>query len=279
MADKAAARPSVPGASAVFLVGTRAKGVTDDFLDQARTWVTAIQAGVGTGVIVADLGTPGAVATRIAALSARVASEGKLNTATLDAKLGGLRGHTLIFTTHGLDVDRKLTPEEQKDTEGLLFHNKTIGRSNSDVVMMKFHLDRMSVQNGVVKPTPGAVDDLPDNQKIIADIAAFSAVVNAIRQSVFKQVYLAACGGDRRLVHFARLLHKLTGKTIFYSNAAIFMPTKPTKPFAEVGNRPKGGTFTAVKGFAYYGTRKSGTEIGLTSKTDTFLPGSTEREP
>jgi len=270
-------RPRVPGASVAFLVGQRANGVKDDFLDQAQVWVNRIQSSTGAGVFVDKLDSPRAVATVISRLSTQ-AAKATLSNATLDKSFGGLRGHTLVFTTHGLDVDPTLSKQDQIDTQGLLFRNNTTGRSQTDIVMMKFHLDRMKLDGGHVVydgslPTQG-------NEALIRDITDFAQVVDAVKQAVFDQVYFAACGGDRRLIEFADQFQTLTATSVYSNSAAIFMPTKGTPPFAEVGVEDKQTKqFTRSKGFKFYQAVSGTPSVDLVSATDGFLPGSTSRTP
>lgn len=276
-----AAKPATPGASCMFAVGTRAPGVTDDFLDQAKTWVGAIVKAVGTGTASRDLGTAAASAAAIKALSDAAAKDGSLTVAQLDANLGGLRGHTLAMVTHGLDVDPAWTSQEQDDSQGLLLYNKTVGRNSSaDIILMNAHLARMKVDGDkVVADVAGFDLTDPDTAAFANAVTAMVAVVDAIRQAVFAQVYLAACGGGHRLDKFSKRLAGLTGKTLYWNDQKIFVPTKPTAPFAEVGVEQPGGGFTVRKGFGYFGARTGAASVDLKSGTDTFLPGSTHREP
>jgi len=274
---KAATSAPVPGASVTFLSGTRGPGVKDDFLDMAAKWVAAIKKNVGAGAIVGKLGEAATVATTIDTTGNQAAKE-NLDTATLDAKLGGLRGHTLVFVTHGLDVDPKAPKDEQLNTQGLLFHNMTVGRSSSDVVMMKMHLDRMKVDNDhVIADVAGL--DLTDKEtkSFVDDVKAFARVVDALRQAVFQHVYLAACGTKGRLTEFAKLLQTLANVTVFFNTEAIFLSDKdPT--FAEVGIKGSGSSFTLSKGLPFFAPTTAAT-VPLRSGTDTFLPGSMERAP
>jgi hypothetical protein len=272
-----AVRPRVPGASVTFLVGQRAQGVTDDFLDQAQVWVNQIQSSAGAGVLVDKLDAPKAAATVIDGLSAQ-AARAKLSNATLDKNLGGLRGHTLVFTTHGLDVDPTLSAQDQLDTQGLLFRNNTIGRSQNDVVMMKFHLDRMKLDGGGHVIYDGSLP-AQGNEKLIADITDFARVVDAVKQAVFDQVYLAACGGNRRLVEFAGSFQKLTATSVYFNSATIFLPAKGTPPFAEVGVENQQKQLTRSKGFKFYQAASGAPSLELVSATDGFLPGSMQRVP
>jgi hypothetical protein len=273
-----AVRPRVPGASVAFLVGQRAAGVKDDFLDQAKVWVDKIASSAGAGVFVEKLGSPKAVATVITQLSAR-AAKATLSNATLDRNLGGLRGHTLVFTTHGLDVDPTLSKQDQLDTQGLLFRNDTVGRSQSDVVMMKFHLDRMKLDGGGQVVFDGSVPT-QGNEKLVRDIIDFAAVLDAVKQAVFDQVYFAACGGDRRLDQFAIKFQELTATAVYHNGATIFLPTKGTPPFAEVGiEDPQTKQVTRSQGFTFYQAHSGTPTLDLVSTTDGFLPGSTARTP
>lgn len=281
MAEGAAAKPATTGASCMFAVGTRAAGVADDFLDQARTWTAAIVKAVGAGTASRDLGTAAASAATIKALSDTATQHGKLTTAQLDGNLGGLRGHTLVLVTHGLDVDPSWTATERDDSQGLLLHNKTVGRNSSaDIILMNAHLSRMKVDGGKVVASVDGLDLTdPDTAAFVTTVTAMAALVDAIRQSVFAQVYLAACGGGHRLDKFGKRLVTLTGKTLYWNDQKIFLPTKPTTPFAEVGVEQASGGFTLSKGYGYFGAHTGAPSIDLRSGTATFLPGSTHREP
>lgn len=273
-----AVRPRVPGASVAFLVGQRAQGVKDDFLDQAQLWVDTIKSSAGAGVFVDKLGAPGVVATVIGQLGAQ-AAKATLSTATLDRNLGGLRGHTLVFTTHGLDVDPTLSRQDQLDTQGLLFRNNTLGRSQNDLVMTRFMLDHMKLDGRGRVVYDGSLP-AQGNEKLIQDIVEFAQVVDAVKQAVFDQVYFAACGGGRRLVEFAARFQDLTATSVYFNSEAIFMPTKGTPPFAEVGvENAQTQQFTRSKGFAFYQATTGAPPVDLVSTATGFLPGSTSRTP
>src|SRR5438874_13725228 len=100
-----AARPPSSGTCVAFLVGTAAWA--DGFLIQGKRWVTTIQAAVGGRPRVA-VGTLSAnfasVATQIDTFSRDGSRpDTQISTAVLDQNLGGLRGCTLVFVTHGLE--------------------------------------------------------------------------------------------------------------------------------------------------------------------------------
>lgn len=275
--DKAAAKPPLPAASAVFLVGSRGQMAKDDFLDQAATWVAAIVKQVGKGTVKAALGPPVAVASTIQQLSQQMVKDGHLADGVMDARLGSLRGHNLIFVTHGLTSDPDASIADKKATQGLLFHNDSTGRTATDIVLMRLHLDQMVIDAGdSVVAKPGLASGDPMTRQIID----FALVVDAIRKSVFGAIYLAACGGDARLEAFAVRLHALTNRTIFYNAENINLPNKPTPPYAEVGSVwPSDGRFHVLKGYPPYAPRVPANMIDLKSTTDTFLPGSDDRVP
>jgi hypothetical protein len=280
MANDGAARPPIPGASVAFLIGTRAAGVDDELLDQAAKWVGAIRAAVGAGVWVDDLGAPGVAANTLRAVSGRAAREGKLTAAQLDKKLGGLRGHSLVLITRGLEADGgALGPQQETNGQGILFHNNTAAAPQNDLVLTKRHLDLMTVQSDRVVPGPGAAADQPANAQTVSELAAFASTVDAMRQSVFAHVYLATCGGRRRLDAFAVRLRELTGMTVFFNRDAIFFPSAAYAPRAEVGTRVSETQVKRSKGFAYFAARRGAPSVGLVSAGDGFLPGSMERLP
>jgi hypothetical protein len=271
-------RPRVAGASVAFLVGRRLFGVKDDFLDQAQVWMKQIQSAAGAGVFVEDLDDPRVVANTIADLSAK-AAKAKISDATLAKNLGGLQGHTLVFTTHGLLPLVSSTKQQKLDSQGLLFINKTQGQSDNDVVLQKFHLDHMLVNSkGHVVFDDKSITDNKANEKIIGDVIDFALVVDAIRQAVFDQVYLAACGDDSRLLEFAQRLQTLTASTIFFNDEKILLPEKPNVPFAEVGHKA-GKQVVRAMGFKYYESQAGKASQPLFSATDGFLPGSMRRLP
>ncbi|HEV8323856.1 MAG TPA: hypothetical protein VG389_19725 [Myxococcota bacterium] len=277
MGKQAASSPPVKGASVTFLAGTRSSGVQDPFLDMAAKWVAAMQANVGAGAFAGTLGTASAAASAINNFSSQAAG-GTLDIPTLDAKLGGLRSHTLVFVTHGLDVDKTLPAKDQLDTQGLLFHNDSTGkRTDTDIVLQKVHLDNMKVdKDHVVENLPGGLDlKDPGTRDFVNKVTDFVPVMDAVRQSIYQHVYLAACGTKGRLTEFAKVFESLANVTVFFNTEAIFLSDKdPT--FAEVGL--KGPPFKLSKGLPFFAA-PTATKVDLRSGTDTFLPGSMERAP
>src|SRR5262245_61383720 len=106
MGNNGTVGPQQPAtASVAFLVGSSAWG--DPFLVQGKKWVEAIQkaAGGAPGVQVSQTQSAlGSASPLIDAMSATSATA-TLSQSTLDSNLGGLRGHSLVIVTHGLDVD------------------------------------------------------------------------------------------------------------------------------------------------------------------------------
>src|SRR5262249_54393069 len=116
MADPpVSSRPAATGSSVCFLCGTAAWN--DGFLAQAKKWAQAIQAAAGGGPQ-ANLGDMTKDVTGVATLIDRFSAAGAagtIPTSTLDQSLGGLRGHTLIFVTHGLEPHGANVPQDEKD--------------------------------------------------------------------------------------------------------------------------------------------------------------------
>src|SRR5262249_47660962 len=151
------------------------------------------------------------------------------------------------------------------------------------------HLDKMQLKDGSVVPMDG-VDGLevPDDKdpnktdkvktaKVIQDIKRFALVLDAVRKSVYTQVYFAACGTDHRLEEFAKVFKTLTGKTLYFTGDPITLAAEPFPPHGSVNkvlDRDK-HTFvsTPTNGLTYYAQ----TTVALDSKVDTFLPGSMNR--
>jgi hypothetical protein len=210
-------------------------------------------------------------------------SKANIPDSTLDATLGGLRGHSLIFVTHGLEShDPNLSQEEKNKTQGLLFFNQARGDDPRDRVLMKVHLDFMEVKDGGVAPTAALstlLDD-GDGRKFKQDVRDFAPVVSALRKSAFARIYLAACGGGRRLSLFAARLRELVNKEVYWNDDTISMPTPPTAPFAEVGTIVNGQVPNVRKGARYFKDAKDPANlVDLRTKTDTFFQGSMSRLP
>jgi hypothetical protein len=282
-------RPGISGSSATFLCGTA--GWADGFLSQARKWAQAIQKSAG-GPPGVNLGDMSKDVSTVANLVDRFSADGgkqNLAVTTLDTSLGGLRGHTLIFVTHGLEShDPKLSPEEKDRTQGLLFFNQAPGDDPRDRVLIKFHLDFMAV-NPAKDGKPEEVVPVPDLDTRVLDdgdgkqfkknVRDFAPVVSALRRSVFARVYLAACGGGRRLEKFSARLRELTRKEIYWNDDTISMPTPPVPPFAEVGQIVNGTVPNLRQGTRYFKPRDAANLVDLRTKTDTFFEGSMSRIP
>ncbi|HEV8320740.1 MAG TPA: hypothetical protein VG389_03945 [Myxococcota bacterium] len=289
-----AARPSPPTRSVAFLIGTA--GFPDGFLVQGRKWVNKIAkaAGGAPGVVVGDLSNdPLAVAAAIQRFS-RDTKAATIPTSTMDANLGGLRGHTLVLLTHGLEPhDSGLTLEERRETEGLMFFNKVRGDSPKDLVMFNKHLDFMTTQlvanpvNGedkevVTKPKLDGLVDADGGAKFKKDAHGFAQVLNAMRRSIFVRVYLAACGGGRRLATFAEKLKGLTNLSVYWNDDTISFPDlkHPRDPLiAEVGPIVNGVTNPVREGVRFFKADTPANHVLLRSTTDGFLEGSMSRLP
>jgi len=281
--ETAGARPASTSSSVTFLCGTAAW--SDGFLAQAKKWAQAVQKAAG-GAPQANLGDMGKDVSLVAGLIDRFSADGSKGTiadSTLDATLGGLRGHSLIFVTHGLEShDPNLSQEEKNKTQGLLFFNQAKGDDPRDRVLMKMHLDFMEVKNGGVAPTAALstlLDD-GDGKKFKQDVRDFAPVVGALRRSAFARVYLAACGGGRRLSLFASRLRELIGKEMYWNDDTISVPTPPTPPFAEVGQIVNNQVPNLRKGTRYFKDPKDPANlVDLRTKTDTFFQGAMNRLP
>jgi hypothetical protein len=285
---KGGARPAPSGASVAFICGTSAWA--DGFLSQGKKWAKAIQSAAGgaTGVQVGDMGKDaGPVATTLQTFS-RASAQANVPTATLDQTLGGLRGHTLVFVTHGLEThDPNLSQKQKEDTQGLLVFNAVPGESPKDRVLFKMHLDFMQVdpaatvpEDASVIPTPAlaSILDDDDGKKFKKDVRDFAPIVSAIRLSVYSQIYFAACGGGRRLELFAKRLKELTQKSIFWNDDTISFPTPPDAPFAEVGAIVNGQVPQVRDGTPFF--KSDGTNlVKLQTGTKDFFKGSMRRLP
>ncbi|MEZ0228042.1 MAG: hypothetical protein ACAI25_05410 [Planctomycetota bacterium] len=277
MADTptAAAAPTPSGASMAFLCGTAA--FRDGFLAQGKKWAQQIQSAAGGAphVQVGDLGrdvkTVVQTLARFSAASATTATD----IAVMRKNLGGFRGHALVLLTHGLENHEPgLSKEEKEKTEGLLFFNVSPGQSNKDVVFFKMHLDFMEKQGAGVGPKASldTILDEGDGKKFKADVRAFAPFVDAVRRSVYTQVYLAACGGGRRLARFAEGLNALTGKSVYFNEDTISFPTGGAIS-AEVGPI-KGNAVSPLRdGKRFYNDQT----VPLRSTSDGFLEGSMAR--
>jgi hypothetical protein len=284
------ARPAPSGSSAAFLCGTA--GWSDGFLAQAKKWAQAIQTAAG-GAPKVNLGDMGKDVAAVAGLIDRFSATGATQdivVATLDKTLGGLRGHTLIFVTHGLEShDPKLSQEQKDQTQGLLFFNQAPGDDPRDRVLIKLHLDHMTVNPGTdgkpaeVVPVPDLdtrVLDDGDGKQFKKNVRDFAPVVSALRRSVFGRMYFAACGGGRRLEKFAARFRDLTQKEVYWNDDTISMPTPPVPPFAEVGQIVNGTVPNLRKGTRYFKDPKDPANlVDLRTKTDTFFEGSMSRLP
>lgn len=277
------ARPGSTSSSVAFLCGTAAWN--DGFLAQAKKWAQAVQKAAG-GAPQANLGDMGSNVTLAAGLIDRFSADGSKATlpdSILNTTLGGLRGHTLIFVTHGLEThDPKLSQEEKNNTQGLLFFNQAPGDDPRDRVLIKRHLDFMEVKNDAVVETAAlaTILDDGDGKKFKKDVRDFVPVVNALRRSVFARVYLAACGGGRRLEKFAAGLRALVNKEVYWNDETISMPDPPVAPFAEVGKLVNRQVPKVEKGARYFKDPKDPANlVELRTKTDTFFEGSMSRLP
>jgi|GEM_PF-6319556 len=279
---KLALGPNDPTASVAFLVGGAAWG--DGFLAQGEKWCKAIQkaAGGAPGVQVARLPPQASGMPAIVQQVSRGSLQAQLSTPVLDAQLGGLRGHSLVFVTHGL-----VAPDDGGDkAQGLLLYNRVKGESPLDVTLWTTHLDFMQTQarasglpeDADVVPSAALSSIVPDRdgKRLQAEVRAFAPLVNAIRQSPYQRVYLAACGGGRRLETFARQLGVLTLKSVYYNTSTISFPTPPKAPSAAVGPIV-GNDVDVVTGTRYFRDPSDpANQVRLESTETGFLPGSQE---
>lgn len=285
----AAAAPQQGPASVTFLVGEK-----DKFLTLAKVWVDAIDAAVKKtkepGVFVQVMSSDQTkLAANVTALAAQAAT-GKLTTATLDAHLGGLRNHTLVFVTHGLDGTNA-------DTGGLLIFKGAKSRHE----MMLAHLDFLEVDDkGKIvmktkkvegpdgKPKIVPVIDVKgktaegvefSNQELFDTVMACAVVLQAIRDAtIWDRICLACCGSSShdptskpKLPSFAIRLKELTRKQVFFNLSPIWLPTI-AKPFAYVGK--DGDENNPESGRAFFDQTKS---VVLKTKPDTFFEAFQQR--
>lgn len=279
---KLALGPSDATASVAFVVG--GAGWADGFLAQGEKWCKAIQQACG--------GAPGVQVTRLPPQAtgmpaiieqvSRGSLTAQLSTATLDSHAGGLRGHSLVFVTHGLVAD-----EDGADTaQGLLLYNRVQGESPLDITLWTTHLDFMETrprasglpEDADVVPSAALASIEPDadGKRLQREVRAFAPLVNAIRQSPYQRVYLAACGGGRRLEKFAKHLAVLTLKSIYYNTSTISFPKPPRAPTAAVGPIV-GDDVQVVTGTKYFrDPNDPANRVKLESTETGFLPGSEE---
>jgi hypothetical protein len=182
--------------------------------------------------------------------------------------------------THGLVADGD---GPAADAQGVLLYNRVKGESPLDVTLWTTHLDLMTTrerasglpEDADVVPSPAlnnVVQDA-DGKRLVREVKEFAAFVNAIRQSIYQRVYLAACGGERRLETFAKKLAMLTLKCVYYNLATISFPTPPTPPSAQVGPI-HGDTVDVVSGPRFFRDRNDQASfVKLESTATGFLPG------
>jgi hypothetical protein len=287
-----AVQPTWDTSSVAFLVGTTARGHKDEYIDQAGRWVDNIKAGAGhDGVMVTRLGRAAAVAGDILRMSKDGFDE-KIPKSIRDDHLGGLNGHSLVFVTHGVDRG------ETRADRGLLF-----ARGSPEINLLQFHLDHMKLKEkmakgkgtGFYKVVPiDTLDELEIAEEGLSDREREAAtkrfrqsvrdlvkVVDAIRQSVFSRVILAACGGSEehpRLSAFAQRLSVLAGVHVYFNNETITLDEPPEpRPTAVVGKLVKKKVVRVAKGYLYFASEDEYNEVELRSDDDSFLRGSQER--
>jgi len=290
MGDPVGARPSPPNSSVAFLCGTAAWA--DGFLSQGKKWAQAIAKAVGgaPAAQIGDLGNDPAAVRATLQRFGTAAAAATITDALLDQHLGGLRGHSLVLVTHGLEShDPSLTKKEQEDTQGVLFYNHAKGDHPRDLVLFKMHLDFMETKptgsgkaedaNVVPKADLDSISDADDGKKFKAQVRAFAPVLDAMRRSIYARVYLAACGGGRRLELFAARLKALTNLSVYWNDDTISFPKPPDAPFAEVGPIVGDKTSPLRDGVKFFLPDVAANKVPLRSKTDGFLEGSMSRKP
>jgi hypothetical protein len=284
-----AARAAPSGASVVFVCGTAAWA--DGFLAQGKKWAKAIQtqAGGAPGVLVGDMGKDASVVAKVISEFSRQSAQANVPVATLDQTLGGLRGHSLVFVTHGLEThDPNVSEKDKENTQGLLVFNAVPGESPKDRAIFKMHLDFMKVEDAasgvpedasiVPKPELANIVDDDDGKKFKKDVTDFAPILTALRRSVYAHVYLAACGGGRRLEKFSAKLKELTLKSVFWNDDTISFPTPPDAPFAEVGPI-KGDKVDPVREGTPFFKPDGTSPVKLSTGTNDFFKGSMRRIP
>lgn len=272
---KLAIGPEDTSASVAFLVGGAGWG--DGYLLQGTKWCQAIQkaAGGAPGVQVDKLPPKATGMAGVVDKLSKTSLNGQLSNGTLDAQLGGLRGHSLVLVTHGL------VAESTASAQGVLLYNTVKGESPLDVTLWTSHLDLMTTQEtgsglpedaNVVANVGGLASDA-DSQRTAREVRELAPFVNAIRQSIYQRVYLAACGGEHRLETFARKLAMLTMKCVYYNLATISFPKPPTAPSAAVGE-VHGDDVSVVSGTKFFrDPDNAANRVRLETTTDTFFGG------
>jgi hypothetical protein len=203
--------------------------------------------------------------------------------------LGDLKDHTLVIVTHGLqpphgdqNSDRFVGPRDVRE-HGLLFHNAAPGFNAADTVLQVQHLQHMMLeltppdpvihvranQERLDKLKPSGSLDLTDSDIAVLrrDVPRWVPVMEALRQSVFTRIYLAACGPKARLHKFADLFQLGVHKDVYFNNARIFVTTG-ARPFAEVGTEAPGG-FVLHDGKKFFSPDK----VPLQTTPTSFLAG------
>jgi hypothetical protein len=227
--QRAAARPPTSGASLMFLVG--GENPLAPALPDARAWMNAVINALGGGAALDELGTVDIAADAVERASQRAAL-GALSDAALDQHAGGLRGHTLVLAATGLET-------QVPDDAGLRLR----GGALTVAELKNMRLDGDTVVG-------------PDAEPV--------ALVDAIRQSIFAQVYLACFGLGRPLDELAALLAALTDKTVYFNAAPI--------NFAK-----NGGAVVNAPGRAFYAAFDAPANVTLKSPPDGFLAGAEGR--
>jgi hypothetical protein len=274
---KLAIGPDDPTQSVAFLVG--GAGWADGYLMAGTKWCQAIQqaAGGAPGVQVEKLPPQATGMPAVVDKLSRGSLTAQLSNATLDASFGGLRGHSLVILSHGLVADGG------GDAQGVLLFNRVKGESPLDVTLWTTHLELMVTrerasglpEDADVVPSPGlnnVVQDA-DGKKLVREVRDLAAFVNAIRQSIYQRVYLAACGGEHRLERFAKQLSVLTLKSVYYNLATISFPKPPKPPSAAVGPL-HGDDVDVVSGTKFFrDPSDAANSVRLESTETGFLPG------
>lgn len=281
---KLAVGPSDSTASVAFLVG--GSGWGDGFLAQGLTWCKAIQraAGGAPGVQVAQLPAQTSAMPAIVDKLGRASLTAQLSNDVLDQRLGGLRGHSLVIVTHGLEADG-VGPAAS--SQGILLYNRVKGESPLDVMLWTDHLELMTTrarpsglpEDADVVPSAAVaqIEQTADGKRMQQQVRELAQLVNALRQSPYQRIYLAACGGEHRLERLARKLSVLTLKSLYFNLATISFPKPPTPPAAAVGAL-HGDDVIVEKGTRFFRSADDpANQVLLQTGTSDFLAGSQGR--
>ena len=242
---KASVGPARPGGSIGILVGQAAFHSTT--LLRARQWAQAVAAAAG-GPPVAQLGyfspDPGDGGAFVDAWS-RQAADASPSLALLDDKLGGLRGHTLVWLARGGTLD---------GAPGLALYSVTREPSAADTWLGERELAGLRAVGDDVRTDSGAAPD-----------RAYAALLGATRRSMFDRLVLLACGAAPALDGLAVKLRALVGRPVYFSRRAVTF-TADGVPRAMVAG---------AQGTPWF--RGEGARIELATRHDSFFAGTEGR--